>query len=253
MHVDGLIVIVADIKHFLRHHFPRQFLFLRARLAPEGLLGLHFSIGTTLLIGAMWLFGGIAEDLITGDPLVLIDAFLSEWFRSHAEPHFTQFMQYVSALASLPAVIVLSAIMICIVLWRRQWYWLLGLILVVAGGLVLNVLLKNLFGRARPGWADSVLADASFPSGHAMMATIIYGFVAAYLVLGTCSMLARFLIAIMAIALVFLIAFSRLYLGAHYLSDVLGAMAAGVIWLTLCLTLVEILRRYRRMLPDGTN
>jgi membrane-associated phospholipid phosphatase len=203
------------------------------------------------LAGAAWLFGGIAEDLITGDPLVLIDVLLSEWFRSHATPRFTEGMQYVSALASTPAVIILSAIVACILLWKRQWYRLLALVSVVAGGMLLNVLLKNLFDRARPGWADGALADAGFPSGHTMMATIVYGFVAAYLVLEIKSWPARFLTVIMTVSLVFLVALSRMYLGAHYLSDVLGAMAAGTAWLALCLTTVETLHRYRTRSLSG--
>lgn len=245
-------MIATNIKHCIQRRFPRQFSFLQARLAPEGLFGLHFTIGAALLIGSAWLFGGIAEDLITGDPLILIDAFISEWFRSHATPRFTEGMQYMSALASTPAVIVLSAIMVCILLWKRQWSWLSGLVFVVAGGIILNVLLKDLFGRARPDWADTAFADAGFPSGHTMMATLIYGFIAAYLILGIRSWPARFLIAAMAIALVFLIALSRLYLGAHYLSDVLGAMAAGMVWLTLCLVAVETLHHYRTRLLSGT-
>jgi membrane-associated phospholipid phosphatase len=235
----------ASIQRFLQRRFPRQLLFLRARLVPQGLFGLHFTIGVALLIGAAWLFGGIAEDLITGDPLVLIDAYVSEWFRSHATPRFTEGMHYVSSLASAPAVIILCVIIICVLLWKRRWYWLLGLVFAIAGGIILNLLLKDLFGRARPGWADPALADAGFPSGHTMMATLIYGFLATYLILGTRCWPVRFLIALMAIGLVFLIALSRLYLGAHYLSDVLGAMAAGMVWLALCLTTVEILHRYR--------
>jgi undecaprenyl-diphosphatase len=198
-----------------------------------------------LLIGAAWLFGGIAEDLITADPLVLIDTRLSEWLRSHATPHFTEGMQYGSALASTTAVIILCVIMICVLLWKRLWYWLLGLVFAVAGGIALNLLLKDLFGRARPGWADPALADAGFPRGHAMMVTLIYGFIATYLILQTGSWPARFSIALIAIALAFLVALSRLDLGAHYLSDVLGAIAAGMIWLTSCLTTLEILHRYR--------
>lgn len=238
-------MIISNIKRYVQRHFPRQFLFLQARLAPQGWFGLHFTIGATLFIGAAWLFGAIAEDVITGDPLVLIDARLAEWFRSHAMPRFTQGMQFVSALASTPAVIILCVIMICFLLWKRLWYWLFGLVFAGAGGITLNLLLKVIFGRARPGWADPALADTGFPSGHTMMATLIYGFIATYLILGTRSRPARYLIALLAIALVFLIALSRLYLGAHYLSDVLGAMAAGMVWLTLCLTTVEILHRYR--------
>jgi len=89
------------------------------------------------------------------------------------------------------------------------------------------------------------LADPGFPSGHTMMATIIYGFLAIWLILRIGSWPWRFLIAAVAILLVFLVALSRMYLGAHYLSDVLAAMAAGTAWVALCLTAVETLRRHR--------
>jgi membrane-associated phospholipid phosphatase len=240
-------VIVARIKHFVQHHFPRELSFVRARLAPEGWLGLHLTIGIVVVIGAAWLLGGVAEDLITGDLLILVDALISEWFRSHATPRVAGAMHSASALASTATVSILVALMVCVFLWKRLWYWLLGLVLVVGGGVLLNLLLKNVFGRARPGWADPLmaLADPSFPSGHTMMATIIYGFMALYLILSIASWLWRCLIATMAISLVGLVALSRMYLGAHYFSDVVAAMAAGTAWVALCLTAVETLRRYR--------
>jgi membrane-associated phospholipid phosphatase len=233
--------------HFLQHRFPRQFSFAQARLSPDGVFGLHFTIGTVVLAGAVWLFGGIAEDLITGDPLILVDKFISEWFHSHSNPQFTIDMLFVTALASTTTVSILSAIMGCVLLWKRLWYWFSGLVLAVAGGMLLNYLLKNLFGRARPGWADPLMAltGPGFPSGHTMMATIIFGFIAIFLIQSTASWPWRFLIAALTISLVFLVALSRMYLGAHYLSDVLAAMAAGIAWLALCLTAVETLRRHR--------
>ena len=240
-------MIVAKIKHFLQRRFRQEFSFVQARLSPGGLFGLHLTIGTVVLVGAAWLFGGIAEDLITGDPLVLVDELISEWLRSHATPGLAMGMHFVSALASTATVGILFALMGCILLWKRQWYWLLGLVSAVAGGMLLNVMLKNLFGRTRPGWADPVmaLADPSFPSGHTMMATIIYGFMAVYLMLAIASWPRRFLIAAITILLVFLVALSRMYVGAHYLSDVLAAMAAGITWIALCLTAVDTLRRHR--------
>jgi membrane-associated phospholipid phosphatase len=221
--------------------------FLQARLAPEGLYGLYLTIGATALFGAVWLFGGIAEDLITGDPLVAVDGLVSEWFRSHATPRITRGMQFVSALASATAVGIVFAVAACVLLWQRSWYRLSGLALAVGGGMLLNLLLKNIFGRARPGWADPLptLADPGFPSGHTMMATITYGILAIWLILWIGSTRWRLLIAVAAILLVFLVALSRMYLGAHYLSDVLGAMAAATAWIALCLTSVESLRRRR--------
>ena len=245
-------MIAANISSFLQHRFRRAFSFAQARLSREGLFGLYLTVGAIVLVGALWVFGGISEDLITGDPLILVDAFISEWLRLHATPRFTKVMQWVSALASITAVGILCALISFIFLWKRLWYWLSGLALVVAGGILLNLLLKNLFDRARPGWADPLLAltDPGFPSGHTMMATIIYGFMAVFLILRIASWRWRFFIAALTVSLVLVVALSRMYLGAHYLSDVLAAMAAGTAWLALCLTAVEILRR-RRLLSVG--
>jgi len=240
-------VVAAKFRDYLRHRFHWQFSFVQARLSPEGSFGLYFTIGSVILVGAVCLFGGIAEYLITGDPLIRVDEFISDWFRMHANPQFTIDMQFATALGSTTTVCILSAIVGCVLLWKRLWYWAFGLVLVVAGGMLLNVLLKYLFDRARPGWADPLmpLTDPGFPSGHTMMATIIYGFLATCLILMVRSWPWRFFIMIITISLVFLIALSRMYLGAHYLSDVLAAMAAGTAWLALCLTTVETLRRHR--------
>ena len=235
-------------------HFDKTVLFVRARLASAGLFGLYFTIGTIVLAGAIWVFGGISEDLITGDPLVLVDAIISEWLRTHADSGFTRGMQMVSALAATFVIGILSALIACILLWRRLWDALLGLALAVAGGVLLNILLKHLFGRARPGWADPLMAltDPGFPSGHTMMATILYGYVAVFLMSRIASWRWRLLIATVTILLVLAVALSRMYLGAHYLSDVLGAMAAGTAWLAFCLTVVEKWHRQRRLLlPDN--
>lgn len=229
----------------LQHRFPREFSFAQERLSRTGLYGLYLTIGAVVFVGAAWLFGGISEDLITGDPLVLVDAFISEWFHSRANPGVTSGMQFASALASTLAVGVLCALMSSVLLWERLWYSLLALLSAVAGGMFLNVLLKNLFGRARPAWADplNALTDPGFPSGHTMMATIIYGFIAVHLMLKIASWRWRTLIVAVTVSLVLVVALSRMYLGAHYLSDVLAAMAAGAAWLALCLTAAEILRR----------
>jgi undecaprenyl-diphosphatase len=248
-------VIVAIARHFLHHRFPRQFSFVEARLSPGGVFGLYLTLGAAVLIGATWLFGGISEDLITGDPLVEVDAFVSEWFRSNADRQITIVMQDATALASPAAVGILCVLTGGVLLRQRLWYSLLALLLSVAGGVLLNVVLKHLFGRARPGWADPLLAltDPGFPSGHTMVATIIYGFIAVFLVPRIASWRWRAFTAIVTVAIVLVVALSRMYLGAHYLSDVLAAMAAGTAWLALCVTAVETLRRSRGSMLSGSR
>ena len=74
-----------------------------------------------------------------------------------------------------------------------------------------------------------------------MMATVLYGAIAAYLVTRISDWRWRVLVIFLAMLLTALVGFSRIYLGAHYLSDVLGAMAEGLAWLSLCLTVVHFI------------
>jgi membrane-associated phospholipid phosphatase len=131
--------------------------------------------------------------------------------------------------------------------WKRCWYRLLAFILVVPGGMVVASLLKIAFHRSRPSFADSMLIfqGYSFPSGHTMAATLLYGMFAVFGVIAVDSWRWRVRIVISACIMVMLVGFSRLALSAHYLSDVFGAVSAGVAWLALCLTSVNTLRRYR--------
>lgn len=221
--------------------------FLRARLSPQGYLGLELTIGLLFLVGASWLFGGIAEDVAHGDPLTVIDKNIAEWLHERTTPGMVALMQYITDLAS-PAWVAGAACLTGLFFWwKRSWYRLLGLLLVVPGGMVLGFLLKMAFHRSRPSFADSVLIfqGYSFPSGHTMAATLLYGLLALFGAIALDDWRLRVGIVIGGGMMVLLVGFSRLYLGAHYLSDVLGAFTAGLAWLALCLTAVNALRRYR--------
>ena len=110
-------------------------------------------------------------------------------------------------------------------------------------------MLKYAFHRSRPSWDVPILIIESFgfPSGHAMAATLLYGFLAAIGVRKVQAWRWRVLVVLSAGLLVLLIGFSRLYLGVHYLSDVLAGMAAGSAWLALCWIAVGTFRRHRAM------
>ena len=231
----------------LRRRFAPQLEFLLDRLSPRGYLGLHLTIGVLLLIGASWLFGGIAEDVVAGDPLTVIDKNVAEWFHERRTPGLTRTMQLVTGLASpiwVTGVVVVTAL---ILWWKRCWFRLLALVLVVPGGMVLDFLLNIAFHRHRPSFAESFLIfhGYSFPSGHTMAATLLYGVLAAFAVITLEAWRWRVGAVLGAFVMVLLVGFSRVYLGAHYLSDVLGGAAAGLAWLALSLTAVDTLRRNR--------
>jgi undecaprenyl-diphosphatase len=201
-----------------------------------------------LVFGGMTLtLGAIAAEVRDGEPLTFVDAQLSGWLQAHASPHLTSAMLRITSLHSTLAVSLAALVLgICLRL-RRQGYWLAAVWLSVFGGMLLNWLLKFAFQRARPRFSEPVLTltGYSFPSGHTMMATVFYGALAAYLISNTNSVAERMLVVIAASLLIALVGFSRIYLGAHYLSDVLGALAEGLAWLSLCLTVVYSVWRRR--------
>jgi membrane-associated phospholipid phosphatase len=208
-----------------------------ARLSPHGHFGLQMTGGALVLIAASWMFGGIAEDVLTGDPLTIVDQYIAQWFHDHATALVTQCMLVVSNLHGVVAISVYTALLALTLLWKRDWSWLLCLGVAVPGGMLLNELMKYAFHRDRPNLDHPLvsLSSYSFPSGHVAATALLYGVLAAMLISKVNDWRWRVLITFAAITLVVLVALSRLYLGVHYLSDVLAAFAEAVAWLSLCL------------------
>jgi undecaprenyl-diphosphatase len=131
---------------------------------------------------------------------------------------------------------------------RRSWLVLLGWVAAIAGAGVLDTLLKHIIQRPRPAYASAFLHDYSFsfPSGHAMGSLVAYGMLAYLIVIFWTSRWQTRVVVVSAIGVLILaIGVSRLYLGVHYFSDVIAGFAAGVLWLSACITGIEIVRRER--------
>ena len=228
--------------------------FARARVSPHGYLGLHLTLGASALLATSWLFGIIAGDVVRGRPLTLADARVAAWLHAHATPGLTTVMLAISRLGQPAVVIGIALLLAFYFLRQRHWYRLLALALVVPGGMLLNVLLQSAFHRQRPQFSDPILTltSYSFPSGHTMAATVLYGLLAALAVRTIRTWRWRVFAVLFAGLVVLAVGFSRLYLGAHYLSDVLAAAAEGLAWLALCLTAVESLRRSKVPADTGS-
>ena len=223
--------------------------FMRARLSPEGYLGLHLTIGALVLIASALIFGLIAEDVATADKITVMDVQVSQWFHARATPLLTRAVLLFTHLHSTVGILALSSLLAIYWMRGRAWDWLLTLVLTVPAGMLVNLLLKNIFQRVRPVFDVPLLSlnTYSFPSGHAAAATLFYGVLAAWLISRTASWRWRAFIVLGAALMVALVGLSRIYLGVHYLSDVLAAMAASGCWLAFSLTAVETSRRHRRL------
>ena len=221
--------------------------FLQARLSPEGYLGLHLTLGLLVILATGWWFGDIAEDMSGNAGTRLLDERVASWFHQHAIPALTQAMRGVTFFGSVGFVAVAASCLVIFLIVRKRWYDALLLTLTVGGGSLLNILLKHFFHRQRPVLENPLLTLTSygFPSGHTMGSTLFYGTLAVFVAHSVRAWRWRvlaFWIAALAVALVGL---SRIYLGAHYLTDVIGAIAVGLAWLAFCWTGVETLRKWR--------
>jgi membrane-associated phospholipid phosphatase len=201
-------------------------------------LALRIGIGAAVLIAAAWLFGAIAEDVVTSDRLTMLDVEVARWLRAHATPELTRWMLLVTDLHSTIAVSCYAALAAALLARRRQWRHLATVFVCIAGGLTLNVLMKLAFHRARPVLDDPLLTltSYSFPSGHVAGSTLMYGLIVAWAFTRTRRPLVRAAVVGAAAGAIALVAFTRMCLGVHYLSDVAAAFAEGVAWLALCLS-----------------
>jgi membrane-associated phospholipid phosphatase len=217
---------------------------------PRALL---FHVAMAVLLVAAAAFAVIAQQVATTAPILARDAQVSVWLHTHGSPAVTAFLLIITQLHSVLGVFTWSLIAAFFV-WRTgDRLWVLSLALVVAGGMLINTMLKILFDRARPTWDDPLLTltTGSFPSGHATGSTLFYGFLACYLVWRMKSDSARALVILGCVAMVALVSFSRVYLGVHYLSDVLAGMSLGTAWLALCMIAVRAFARHRDAMGAG--
>ena len=230
----------------LKERYPRISSFLAARFAPGGYLGLHLTIGFLISALGLWIFLGVTEDVLHNDPLTQVDVRLLNWLQAHHGPVRDQVFRAISALGSQWVFVPLGLAVTVFLVIRKRGLLLEGWLLAFVGGFLLNNVLKNAIRRPRPLAGAGLYQSWSFPSGHAMVSLIAYGMLAYLLILlGPRNRRAQFAIVAGVTLLVLAIGFSRLYLGAHYFSDVVGGYAAGMLWLSACISGLEVTRRWR--------
>jgi membrane-associated phospholipid phosphatase len=190
---------------------------------------------TVGFVAAVAAFGHLVEDYLTGDPIVLWDVRFARWLHAHASDPLVRVFDGIT-LAGNTAVLVVFVLAIGIVLLRRTRPNEAAVIALALGGsAVLNAALKLLFHRPRPELAFVHLDTYSFPSGHAAVSTATFTTIAFLLGRRYRSLRARLVISLGTLVAILLVGFSRLYLGAHYLSDVLAGISVGFGWAMLCL------------------
>lgn len=185
-----------------------------------------------VLIGSLWVFFGILEDVVGGDPLVRADVAVFYFLRELRTDVTDQVMIAVTELGDGIVTIAVASTVIFWLAWRGAWraaaYWTVT----ICCAALFTAVLKLILHHPRPIEIYSGWEAYSFPSGHATISTALYSFLA-MLIAREAPARWRLWVLVAGAVWVFAIAFSRLYLGAHWLSDVLAGLAFGVSWSAL--------------------
>lgn len=184
------------------------------------------------LFGAGWGFLAVLQDVLAKDPLVLVDQSVYHLFQSLRTPWADRIFVAVAEFGDSFVNICLAGAVLLVLLGKRCYrtagFWAITTL----GGLVAVQLLKWMIHLPRPVALYHGASAYGFPSGHVTMSVILYGFLAIMLVRGL-SNVWSWGIFVVALLISFIIAISRLYLGAHWLSDVLGGFFIGTSWAAL--------------------
>ena len=204
-----------------------------------------------LLISAISLliFFGIVEVVFQQRPLLQVDRVVAEYLLPYRTPLGMVVMTFFSELAD-PGAPLLAIAGALLLTYRRRWADLTLWGVAFFGGFFLNWWLKQVYDAVRPPVADPLrLAfEWGFPSGHALAALIAYGLCGVLLWVHFARPRRRIALALALVALILTIGFSRLYVGDHYLGDVLAGYAVGLSWLALCVGVWEAYRPRRGVL-----
>lgn len=216
-------------------------------MVPSAYLALHLALGL-VMAAAVAVFATLAEEAIAAGEMAAFDLAFARALHGTRSEGLERAFAVVSWFGNGDALAVATVLVGVPLLLRRQLLLALGWAAAQAGGGLLNRALKETFERTRPEFADPVLAASSwsFPSGHAM-GTLIFCGVGCYLLLrGNRSWTNAAIVVTAAAAWSVVMAFSRLYLGVHYVSDVIAGLLAGVAWVAVCISGLEMLHRRTR-------
>lgn len=200
----------------------------------------YFFLSLFLII-SFWKFADIAIDVVTRDEITYYDKVIVSYLNNIASSYSTEFAIFITRFGAEYIVLFLLPIVLVFLLLRyiKEGFFLL---ITTGGAFVLNSIVKVMFDRARPVIGTPVIQAEgySFPSGHAMLAICFYGALIYLSFRYIKNKNLRIISYVFFSIFILLIGLSRVYLGVHYPSDILGGFSLGAFWLGLCILLYRL-------------
>ena len=236
---------VPDLSTRVQHSVARALRFARSELGVVVALG--------VAAGGLAAFVELADDLVEGENQSFDEAVLA-WTHPHADPrdaigpHWleTAMLDFTS-LGGLAVLVLFALIAVGFLLMQKKPWSALMLAAALGGGLMLSEGMKGAFERSRPPEIHQLVEtiNASFPSGHTLMSTVFYLTLGVMLERVFARRRLKIYVMAVAILIALLVGVSRVYLAAHWASDVLAGWSLGAAWAMVCWLIAYWIQRHR--------
>lgn len=223
-------------------HYPKFFRFIKKRLTLNEKYGLYLTIGTIITLFFIYLFFNIVQGYVGQEKLIQVDLRIINLISQFQSPSINKLMLFITHLAKGPNIIIGVIVVSLIFILRRNWQYLSTLLISVVGAELFVWIIKNIIDRPRPPLVNALVYETSysFPSGHTFAAISFYGLLVFFVLHSERNKALKRISFIIGLILVLWIGISRVYLGAHWPSDVFASFVAGIAWLTIIITSTKI-------------
>jgi membrane-associated phospholipid phosphatase len=206
-------------------------------------------LGCIATIGAGFLFVNLAEQVrLKTSAVSLADQAIRTWFGNERAPAMTVLFDGATFIGCTIGLASIVAIVVAILLAKKERASAVFVVVTAVTGALLNLGLKLIFARARPDLASALAVERwySFPSGHAMGSFITLGALTYVALRQPWPWVAKSATMAVALTIIVLVGLSRVYLGVHWGSDIIGGWSAGTVWLASAVVALEMLLRLRQ-------
>lgn len=206
------------------------------------LASLITTIGTLGLISCLliiYLLAQLSDEVLEREAFAF-DRTILLGIHQFANPTLDRLMLAITSIGNPHTMVAIAIITFVILCWRRYYQEAKIFVIDCLGGVILSYGLKLVFSKPRPNLWQSAIEETSFsyPSGHALGSTILYGFLA--YILATRYPQFAWLIYAFAVLLIAAIGLSRLYLGVHWPTDIIAGYCIGFLWVMFCVTMLKL-------------
>lgn len=234
---------------WLRQHFPGLSTFILERFKLKQLSGLPLTLLLLVFCFNLLLLSQLTENVMESESIVTIDENFTQQLYKVRTSWMSEFFYFISYFGTREAVFIVGGILMGVLITKREYVAIVAFWVAMAGTGLTVQYGKKYISRDRPeNVAYYTEKNFSFPSGHSTTSMALYGFCAYLLYRLYRSRAARMLTLSVAGILTLLVGFSRIYLGVHYLSDVLAGFLLGLLWVLLGLGILEWLQHRRNRL-----